>query len=283
MIGGATLRSPRTESEIAIVERQVLRGAGTADRRESVLRVLSPIAALAAIVALWQLAIIFLEPPGYLVPPPADVARAAVDEFPLLMAASAETMRTVAIAFAISTVVAMFVALLTYHSKVFNRAIYPLLVAEQAVPKVAVGPLIAIWFGFGVSTRAIMGILIALFPVMITMLVGFNSIPEEKILLAKIIGLSPRQTLLKIRLPQALPNIFGGLKLALALSAVGVIVGEFLGGGNGLGYVIMTSNHHLNTALLFAALLFLAIYSVTLFLFIELAERIAIPWKRHAN
>jgi NitT/TauT family transport system permease protein len=272
-----------TAAEVAFVERQVLKGAALASRRESVLRLVSPLAALLAIVGIWQLAIMVLHPPSYLVPPPAEVARAAIDELPLLMAASYETMRTVLLAFAISSVVAMMVALLTYHSKIFNRAIYPLLVAEQAVPKVAIGPLIAIWFGFGISTRAIMGILIALFPVMITMLVGFNSMPEEKIRLARIIGLSPRQTLFKVRLPQALPNIFGGLKLALALSAVGVIVGEFLGGGNGLGYVIMTSNHHLKTALLFAALLFLAIYSIVMFLMIELAERIAIPWKRHVG
>jgi NitT/TauT family transport system permease protein len=259
--------------------RKLEREAGSAAGREAFLRIATPVAVVILAIFAWDLGVDILGLPAYMVPKPASVAEAMVEEFPALMAGSLDTGAAVVLSFLATVVVGLAFALLTYHSKLFARGFYPLLVALQAVPKVAVGPLFALWFGFGILTKAGMGFLIAVFPVIISMLVGLHSLPNEKVLLAKSIGLDSRQMFFKIRLPQALPSIFGGLKVSIALSTVGVVVGEFVGGSAGLGYLILVANHNLNSALLFAALSLMAIYSVLIFLVLEFVERIVIPWK----
>jgi NitT/TauT family transport system permease protein len=270
------------ESDARLEELQaaVAKKARARARQDAWLRVLAPLTTLIILLFAWDWAITAFAVPPYLVPSPGAVASAFVDDFPRLIAAARDTYTSVFIAWVVAIGLALLIALLAFHSKLFARGVYPFLVALQAVPKVAVGPLFALWFGFGIVTKAGMGVLIALFALTIAILVGLNSLPNEKILLARSIGLSPSQTFFKIRLPQALPSIFGGMKVAIALCAIGVIVGEFVGGSSGLGYLILTANHNLNTALLFAALSMMAAFSITLFVVIETVERIAIPWGR---
>ena len=123
--------------------------------------------------------------------------------------------------------------------------------------------------------------LIAFFPIVINTVVGLAAIEPEKIHLARSMGLSGAATFFKIRLPNALPSIFGGLKIAITLAVVGAVVGEFVGGDAGLGYLLMSANGSMDTPLLFAGLVGLTLIGIVLFMLIEIAERFAIPW--HAS
>ena len=268
----------RVDERLQALQETVAAQARARARREAWQRVLAPLVVGAVLIAAWDLAIGAFSVPPYLVPTPGAVVKEFVDEFPRLFAGAIDTYTSVLIAWVAATFLAFVIALLAFHSKLFARGVYPFLVALQSVPKVAVGPLFALWFGFGLMTKAGMGVLIALFSLTIAILVGLNSLPTEKVQLARSIGLSPMQTFFKIRLPQALPSIFGGLKVGIALSAIGVIVGEFVGGNGGLGYLILTANHNLNSALLFASLTVMAAVSIGLFIILETVERLAIPW-----
>jgi NitT/TauT family transport system permease protein len=159
----------------------------------------------------------------------------------------------------------------------FSRSILPLLISSQAIPKVAVAPLLLVWFGFGLLPKVLIAFLIAFFPIVISTAVGLASIEQEKIHLARSMGLGASATFFKIRLPNALPSIFGGLKISIALAVVGAVVGEFVGGDAGLGYLLMVANGSMDTPLLFAGLVGLTIQGVVLYTLVEWAEYLAIP------
>ena len=139
------------------------------------------------------------------------------------------------------------------------------------------------WFGFGLLPKVLIAFLIAFFPVVISTAVGLASIEPEKIHLARSMGLSATATFFKIRLPNALPSIFAGLKISITLAVVGAVVGEFVGGDAGLGYLLMVANGSMDTTLLFAGLVALTIQGVVLYALVELAEHLAIPRRAATN
>jgi NitT/TauT family transport system permease protein len=151
------------------------------------------------------------------------------------------------------------------------------LISSQAIPKVAIAPLLLVWFGFGLIPKVLVAFLIAFFPIVISTAVGLASIEQEKIYLARSMGLSAAATFFKIRLPNALPSIFAGLKISITLAVVGAVVGEFVGGEAGLGYMLMVANGSMDTPLLFAGLIALTIQGVVLYALVEWAEYLVIP------
>ncbi|MEA2528285.1 MAG: NitT/TauT family transport system permease protein [Thermomicrobiales bacterium] len=265
-------------SDIEELERRLIKRARAQDRKDRVLRVASPVAVVAALIVAWEIGVRALDVATYLVPPPSLVAETFVEQMSVLSSNTLTTLSAIAVGFVMSIIVGTAVAVLTYFWRPFERGIYPLIIALQAVPKVAIAPLFAIWFGFTLTTRASMAFLLGVFPVLVSTLVGLRSLAPEKVVLARSIGLGASKTFYKIRLPQALPSMFGGAKVGLALSMVGAVVGEFIGGASGLGYLIQRANHDLNTPLLFAALSLLAAFAVALFFAIEALERWLLPW-----
>ena len=128
-----------------------------------------------------------------------------------------------------------------YYSKFLERTIYPSLVASQTVPKVAIAPLLVIWFGWGIWPKIIVAFLIAFFPIVIDTVVGLKATQPEMIYLVRSMGATRMQIFWKVSLPNALPNIFGGLKVAITLAVVGAVIGEFVASDHGLGYVLVVS------------------------------------------
>ncbi len=188
------------------------------------------------------------------------------------------TTKEILLGYLLSIVVGIPLALAIFLWPAFARSVYPLLVASQAVPKTAIAPLFVIWFGFGLVPKVLVAFLIAFFAIVINTVVGLESVQPEKIYLARSMGLSPLATFLKIRLPQALPAIFGGLKVAITLAVVGAVVGEFVGSDSGLGYLLLQATGSLDSPLLFAGFVPLTLIGAGLFLLIELIEWLAIPW-----
>src|SRR5215831_6172083 len=251
---------------------------GSPERREwraRIRNVLYPVGIVLGVLVIWEVATRMLEVPAFLLPPPSAIAVSFVANASLLLFHGWITTAEILLGFALSIVVGIPLAIFLWPT--FSRSVLPLLVSSQAMPKVAVAPLFLVWFGFGLLPKVLIAFLIAFFPVVISTAVGLASIEPEKIYLARSMGFGAIATFFKFRLPNALPAIFGGLKISITLAVVGAVVGEFVGGDAGLGYLLMVANGSMDTRLLFAGIVALTVLGVVLFLLVELAERLAIP------
>ena len=239
---------------------------------------LPPTAAVALTLIAWQALVTGLRIPEYLLPAPSGIAAALVSEWRYLAVHSLVTLAEVLWGFGLAVAAGIPLAMLIVYSPLFERAVYPLLVAAQSVPKVAVAPLLIFWAGLGIFPKVLVAFAIALFPVVIDTVVGLRSVEPEMLHLARSMGARPRKIFMKIRLPSALPNIFAGLKVAVTLAVVGAIVGEFIQADRGLGYALQQATAVLNTTLGFAVILILAVIGIVLFAAVEALERWATPW-----
>ena len=268
-----TATSPHLdEVEASVARRRAERAA-----RARVSAVLAPIAVVVGLLVLWEVGTRAFGVPVFLLPPPSAIMAAMARHAWLLAVASGVTTIEIVLGFALSIAVGIPLALMIFLWPPFARAVLPLLISSQAMPKVAVAPLFLVWFGFGLVPKVLIAFLIAFFPVVINTAVGLAAIEPEKIHLARSMGLGAWDTFFKIRLPDALPAIFAGLKISITLAVVGVVVGEFVGGDAGLGYLLMVANGSMDTQLLFGGIVALTILGVALFVLVELAERLAVP------
>jgi NitT/TauT family transport system permease protein len=277
----ATLPVDPNRLSIEQVEVRVQQAQTDRDRRARISGILSPIVVILAVLLLWEAGARVFKIPPYILPPPSQIAAVMQEKMPLLLKHGWVSTTEIVLGFLLSMAVGIPLALATFLWPAFARSVYPLLVSSQAVPKMAVAPLFIVWFGFGLMPKVLIAFLIAFFPIVINTVVGLAAIEPEKIYLARSMGLSGTATFFKIRLPNALPSIFGGLKIAITLAVVGAVVGEFVGGDAGLGYLLMSANGSMDTPLLFAGLVGLTLIGIVLFMVIEVAERFAIPW--HAS
>ena len=245
--------------------------------------VIYPIMTVIGTLAAWEVGVRVFGVPAYLVPAPSKIVVAFVEHAALLLKHGWVTTIEIVLGYLLSIVVGVPLALAIFMWPAFSRSVLPLLVSSQAMPKVAVAPLLLVWFGFGLLPKVLIAFLIAFFPIVISTVVGLASIEQEKIHLARSMGLSAAATFFKIRLPSALPSIFGGLKISITLAVVGAVVGEFVGGDAGLGYLLMVANGNMDTPLLFAGLIALTVQGVVLYILVEWAERLAIPRRTAAN
>lgn len=239
---------------------------------------IAPIATLLFILLAWEASVVIFDVPAYLLPRPSAVLVRAVEQAPRLLANAVPTVLEILLGFGLSIVVGVPLAVAMVASRRLEQSLYPVLVVSQTVPKIAVAPLFVIWFGFGLEPKVLIAFLIAFFPVVIDTVVGLKSVPQEMVDLARSMGAGGTGLLVKIRFPHALPSFFGGLKVAITLAVVGAIVGEFVSSNRGLGYLLLIANGTLDTTLLFADIALLSVIGVVLFLAIDGAERIAIPW-----
>jgi len=252
-----------------------------AARRRSVdiiAAVVYPLGTVILIVVVWQLIVQGFSVATYLVPSPLNVAEAIGQNWNEILSNAGPTIYETLLGFALSIVIGVPLGLAIAMSPLFSRCFYPLLIGSNALPKVAIAPLFIIWFGFGSTPKVLVAFLIAFFPIVINTIIGLASIEQEKIHLAHSMGLSATRTFVKVRLPQALPVIFGGLKVASSLAVIGAIVGEFVGADRGWGKEMLDANANLQTPVLFAVFIALTVFSVALFGAVVLVERIAIPW-----
>lgn len=239
-----------------------------------------PVLVLTFIVLFWQFASGLFNVPDYLLPKPSAIAKEFVLEIGTLWSHGLITLWEVLIGFAISVAIAIPLAILIVYSVAMERALYPLLVISQVIPKVSIAPLFVVWLGFGLYPKVIIVFLIAFFPIVIDTIVGLRSVEDDMIDLVRSMGAGPVKTFMKIRLPAALPNIFGGLKVAITLAVVGAVVAEFVGSDRGLGYLLLVATGQLNTELLFASIAFLSAMGMALFMVMEIGERLLLGARR---
>ncbi|MDP9841781.1 ABC transporter permease [Streptosporangium lutulentum] len=239
-----------------------------------------PVLAGTAVVAAWWLSTVVFGIKPFILPAPPDIVRSFADMPGYLMSQAWATLVETVAGFGLAVVIGLLSAILLTASRTVERAVLPLLVAANAVPKVAVAPLLVVWLGFGSVPKICMVVLISLFPIVVATMSGLTSTPVELTELARSLSASRGQTFVKLRIPWALPQIFVGLKVAVTLAVVGAVVGEFAGGDQGLGYVIVASGASADTSLAFAAMTLLSVMSVTLFYLVVTVERLLLPWAR---
>jgi len=163
-------------------------------------------------------------------------------------------------------------ALAIFYSRIFERAVYPMLVALQTVPKISLAPLLVLYLGYGWGPKIGLAFLISFFPIVISTVVGLQSLDRNLVNLVRSMGSNEWQTFTKVRLPAALPSIFGGLKVAISLAVIGAIIGEYIAAERGLGYMQLQANQQFDTTLNFATVVAISLLGVLLYFVISLVE-----------
>ncbi|MBV8912922.1 MAG: ABC transporter permease [Acetobacteraceae bacterium] len=240
-----------------------------------------PIILVLLMIVLWDVVIRIFHVPPYQVPAPMEVVRTLWTDWPELLSQAVPTTEATLAGFALSAMFGITLAMLIASSRTVEDYVYPLLVFSQSIPKVAVAPLFVVWFGFGMLPKVISAFLLGFFPVVVAAVQGFKSVEPDMIDLARAMEAGRMQLFRMISLPHALPSIFAGLKVAITLTVVGAVVGEFVGSNSGLGFVLQRSIGNFELPTMFAALIVLAAIGMILFALIELAERLTVPW--HAS
>jgi NitT/TauT family transport system permease protein len=246
-------------------------------------RWLYPSITLIVIFVLWESLVRIGNIQKFVLPAPTDVIKAGIGSYDILLSNTPPTIAAIIAGFCLAALVAIPTAVAMCAIRVVEQGVYPLLIASQGVPKVALAPVLIVWFGFGFAPKVFMAMLIAFFPIVINTVVGIRSIDPNYIHLARSMGASRWSIYTRLLLPSALPQIFAGLNVAMALAIVGAIVGEMVGANSGLGYLLVVANGNLNMSLVFAVLLWLAFVSLLLVGFVDLAQGIVMPWSRNSR
>lgn len=254
---------------------------GAAPRGGFVRRVFSkwkPFVLLALLILAWQAYTEWGNTERFILPPPTAVWSFLVHNPRMFWDNSLITLREVAAAFAISVIGGVLLAGLIDRFKLLEEMLLPLLIITQVVPTIAIAPLLVLLLGFGSAPKITVAVLISFFPIVINTVTGLRSVDDDLVLLSKGLGASRFQYLWKIALPTALPFILAGARLAITLSIIGAVIGEFVVSNAGLGFLILQGSGQLLPEQLVGALVVLAVIGILLFYAIRLLERLVTPW-----
>jgi NitT/TauT family transport system permease protein len=246
-------------------------------------------AILVALLAAWWFASKMLGLPTYVVPPPEDVFRAAVNGLsraPWEKASywyhAAVTVWEALLGFAIGSASGAFLGLTLSHWPLLGKSSYPYIVGFQSLPKVALAPLMVVWFGFGIEGKVFITAIITFFPVLVNMMAGYQAVEPERIELARSCNASELHLLTKIIIPSCLPFLFAGLGVASVLSILGAVVGEFVGASAGLGMLLMQYNQAMEISPMFAVIILLAVIGFLMNYAVSLIERRYCFWAQRS-
>jgi NitT/TauT family transport system permease protein/putative hydroxymethylpyrimidine transport system permease protein len=237
-----------------------------------------PVLLLALVVAGWEAAARLGWVEDYLLPAPSEVARALVEDRDVLLPDAWVTAQEVLLGFGIALAAGVAVAVLLHLSPMLRRALYPIVVASQAIPVIVIAPILVIWFGFGMGPKLMVIALICFFPIAVNTLDGLRAVDRDQTRMLLTLGAGRWDLLRRLELPSALPYLFSGAKVAVAVAVIGAVFGELVGSDAGLGHAIQVGTAQLLTARVFAAVLLLAAMAIALFALVSAVERRAVPW-----
>lgn len=248
-----------------------------------ILRAAAPLLLLAVGVAIWEWRVRAEETPSWFLPAPSLIGRTLLDDRGLLADHAWVTIQEVLIGFAIALTAAILLAMAIHASAIFERAIYPIVIASQAVPIVALAPLLLVWFGYGLVPKVIVTALVAFFPITVGAVDGLRSADRETLQLLRSYGASRVRRFTMVNVPSALPALFSGMRIGVAVAVIGAVFGEYVGANRGLGYLMNVSSARLQTERVFAAIVVLAAMAITLFALVALLERRVLRWRRYVT
>lgn len=243
--------------------------------------VLSPLLLIAILLA-WELGVLLAGTPEYILPRPTQIADQLVvaagdsSTWDNLGVTALEMMLGFGIAVAISLVLAVIVGIIPR----IEAFIMPYIVAIQTVPAVSLAPILLLWFGFGITSKVLLAVLIAFFPIFINMVSGLKVNSEGQTQMLRSFGASRAQVLRMVRIPNALPYVFAGLEIGIVFALLGAVVGEFSGAQAGLGYQILKESYSFNISGMFSALIFLSVLGLTANFIVVLIQRRVVFWAK---
>lgn len=255
---------------------------GTRDQRfprpRTVLGWLLPPALIVALLLIWEVGVRLSDTPAWFLPSPAAIGREMIDSRALLWEHTWTTLQEVLIGYVLAFVIGVSSALLIASSRVAERTVYPVIVASQAIPIIALAPILLIWFGYGLTPKVIVVVLICFFPIAVNMADGLRSADADAVALLRSMGADRWQVMRLVRIPSSLPYLISGARVAAAVSVIGAVVGEWVGASSGLGYLMTRSASQFLTARLFAAVGISAVIGIGLFVLVAVAGRLLVPW-----
>jgi NitT/TauT family transport system permease protein len=230
------------------------------------------------LLAGWELLAHLLKVPIWILPTPSAIGEAAVKWAPELARNSWVTLRETVVGFLLAIVLSLPLATLISLNPLARKLLYPILLGLQSVPKVAVAPLVILWFGLSEWPKIIVVVLVCFFPILVNMIVGLEAVPKTMLDLMRSLGASPHMVFRRLRVPVALPHFFTGCKVAVTFAVIGAVISEFVAAKDGLGYLILISTAQSQTPLAFAAIALLTLLSIALFHGVEFIERRVVDW-----
>jgi NitT/TauT family transport system permease protein len=230
------------------------------------------------VLLLWEMLVRVFGVKLYILPPPSAVLVTLWAKRATIGAAAWFTAQPMLIGYACAVLFGVALALSFALSRLIESIVYPQIVFLQIIPKIAVAPLFIIWFGFGLTPKLLVVFLLSFFPIVVASIAGFKAVDPDIMDFARTTGAGAWRLFAKIRLPQALPQIFTGLKVGAALAATAAVVAEFVASDKGLGYLLLQYNGQLETPMVFAIIILLSVIGLIVYYAVELIERFTIPW-----
>lgn len=234
----------------------------------------------AATLLAWEALIRLLHVPEWLVPAPSNIIEVIAEKNSVMLFHTLATLQETVLGFALALGAGILFAIGIIHFPILRDTLYPTLIMFNSFPKIAIAPLFVIWIGVGIESKIANAFLIALFPIVINMIMGLTNMDPELLELVRAMSRSRWVLFWKIRLPHSLPYLFASCKIAVSFAVIGAIVGEFISGRSGLGYLVLSANSTFNTPMAFTSLVYLVLMSLALYGVVVLAERIMLPWYR---
>ena len=258
-------------------QRKIVAAAIKGGKRPPLLRQLfekfSALLLASAIILFWQIYVKVSGITEFVLPAPTAIAERLIVDFPLLISHAVITFSEVIAGFGSAVIIGLPMALIIFYSPIFERSIYPILIALQTVPKIVLAPLLVLYLGYGWAPKIVLAFLISFFPILISTVIGLQSLDKDLVNMVRSMGAKEYQIFHKLRLPAALPNVFGGFKVAIYLAVIGAVIGEYVAAEQGLGYLQLQANSQFDTTLNFATVIMISAIGVCLYLILNALEK----------
>jgi NitT/TauT family transport system permease protein len=241
-------------------------------------RITYVVIALVIVLAIWQIVVRARHESKLVLPAPTDILQTLVDSRSILFTNLEYTMQAVGIGFGLGAVTGVIVAMFVAEFKLLNRTLYPLIVGFHSMPIIGLAPLFIVWFGFGTEAHSLLAAVLVFWPVFLNMVHGLDVVGGDSAALFRSYGASRAQTMMKLRLPSAMPFLFTGLDLGVIVALLGVIVAEFLGSNDGMGFLLVQNSNNLAISGVFAVMVILAVVGLVLHGAILLIRSAVLSW-----
>lgn len=239
---------------------------------------IAPLVILIGLVATWELWVQLREVPKWQLPAPSQIAQELVNGRVLLWDNALVTLKEIVLGFLAALGAGLLLAVGISYSRILERSIYPLVIASQTIPIIAIAPLLLIWVGYGIAPKVIIVALICFYPIAVNTVDGLKAVDPDMVNMMRTLGASRWQIFTKLQIPAAMPFAFSGIKIGISVSVIAAVIGEWVGASAGLGYLITYSQPLFLTARVFAAIVVLSAMGIFLFVLASLVERWMLPW-----
>lgn len=246
---------------------------------ESTKNKIYPIATLIVAIIIWESIVDLKNIPQYIIPSPKDIFETLISEFGVIMQNAKITIYEALVGFVISIIFAFILAVIMDSFEIVKKALYPILVISQTIPTIAVAPLFIIWFGFGPMPKIVVVVITCFFPIVISLMDGFEKIDKDYINLFTTMKASKLQIFYHLKLPSAMVNLFSGLKIACTYMIMAAVIGEWLGGDNGIGVYMVRAKNAYALDKVFASIIVIVVISILLIYIVDFIGKRIIHWK----